>query len=332
MLALAAAVAMPVEARAQDCAEAPSRTLRSHTFMYPAIIDSAFIDTLFSVRTSGRYEVVPNIPIGSSTTEITSFDLGEGINFELALSDRFNVGVGFLGRGVVGLNGRAIATQGVLYSYGANLDAGYRIARIEESGTQVSVRAEVFGLQGGGRISLLPFIRAIRDDPAGDVAVALLNFGDLLVTPVSRLGAAASLNVAQVLSQVFSVQASFRLDWRRTTESPYVPSQRARVDISSTAWIPQVGVMVGMIPIGWPVAFSAEYRLSAQDKESSTSPARHLAILAAYYAARPDLQVGPAVAGEFGLPAIQGVDANGNPQGSDKGTATSAQLVMRYFW
>jgi hypothetical protein len=332
MLALAAAVALPLEARAQDCAEAPERTLRGHTFMYPGIIDSAFIDTLFAVRTTGRYEKVQNIPIGNGTTDVSSFDLGEGVDFALKLGDRFNVGVGLIGRGVVGLNGRAIATQGVLYSYGANVDAGFRIARIEESGTQIGVRGELFGVQGGGRISLLPFIRAVRDDPTRDVAAALLSFGDLIVTPISRLGAAASLNVAQVISPVFSVQASFRLDWRRTTESPYDPTVRGRVDVSSNAWIPQAGVAVGMLPIDWPVAFGAEYRISAQDKESTTSPARHVALLEAYYAGRPDLQVGPIVAVEFGLPAIQGIDANGNPLGSDKGTATSGQLVMRYFW
>jgi hypothetical protein len=54
--------------------------------------------------------------------------------------------------------------------------------------------------------------------------------------------------------------------------------------------------------------------------------------VAGYYSARRDLQLGPAVFGEFGLPEIQGVDDNGNPAGSDRGKAITGQLMMRYFW
>jgi hypothetical protein len=76
----------------------------------------------------------------------------------------------------------------------------------------------------------------------------------------------------------------------------------------------------------------AEYRTAAQDDDDPTSLAHHLLALGGYYAARSDLQLGPVIFGEFGLPEHQGLDANGNPASSERGKAVSAQLVMRYFW
>jgi hypothetical protein len=76
----------------------------------------------------------------------------------------------------------------------------------------------------------------------------------------------------------------------------------------------------------------AEYRTAAQDDDDPTSLAHHLLALGAYYWARPDLQVGPIVFGEFGLPEIRGVDNDGNPARSERGKAVSVQLMMRYIW
>ena len=330
-LALVAGLAVPFEARAQDCPDAHPRTLLGHTFAHPSTIGSAFIDTYFGTRTSGRYETLYNLTIGDVTTDINSLGVSEQVDFALALGNKFSVGVGMFGRTLFGTNGRALATAGALYSYGAILDAGFRVVRIEESGTQIAVRGEVFGVQGGGRISLLPFIRAVREDPSRDVPNALLNLGDLLITPISRVGAAASINVAQAISRVFSVQASFRLDVRRTTQSPFVLAEGRRVDVASTHWAPQGGLAVGVSP-PWPVTFAAEYRIASQDSQDPTAGARQMVALAAYYAGRPDLQVGPVVASEFGLPELQGVALNGDVKHSDRATAIAGQLMMRYYW
>jgi hypothetical protein len=334
-LMLALALAVPREVRAQDQPQdraAPSpRTLRGHTFAYPATIDAAFIDTLFGTRTSARYESIPNLPIGNNMVAVDSLGVAENVDFALALAEQVNVGIGVFGRTLFGTSARALATAGALYSYGVNFNAAYRILRLDDAGTQITLRGQIFGVQGGGRISLLPLIRAIRDNPPEDVPGTLANFGELLVTPVSWLGVAASLNVAQVITPVISVQGSFRLDMRRVTQSPFVVGT-GRVDVASTSWIPQGGVAVGVVPPDWPVTLSGEYRLSAHSSDDPTSPARHVVVVAAYYSARLDLQVGPVIAGEFGFPELRGIDANGNPQGSDKGKATSGQLMMRYYW
>jgi len=91
-------------------------------------------------------------------------------------------------------------------------------------------------------------------------------------------------------------------------------------------------VAFGVNPSEFPVAFLAEYRTAAQDDHDPTSLAHHLIAVGAYYSARADLQLGPVLAGEFGLPPVQGFDANGSPAASNRGTAFSAQLMMQYFW
>lgn len=330
-LALVAALGAPLEARAQDEPNASPRKLGGHTFAHPATIDSAFVDTFFGTRTTGRYETIGNIPIGKTTVDINSIGIGENVDFALALAEQFSVGLGLFGGALAGTSGPAIGTAGVRYSYGATLDAAFRIVRLESTATQVTVRGEIFGLQGGGQISLLPFIRALHDAPESDVPSILADFGALLITPVSRVGGAASLNVAQAITPAFSVQASFRLDVHRTVQSPFVVGV-GRVDVASTAWIPQGGLALGAFPPGWPIALSAEWRISAQDSDAPSVSARHLGAVAAYYAARQDLQVGPVIAGELGLPVLQGIDANGDSKASDQRRAIWGQLMMRYFW
>ena len=299
--------------------------------MYPATIDSAFLATYFGTRTAARYEAVTDLPIGNRSVTIKSLGVRQNLDFELAFGPQWAAGVSLLGQFLTGVTGESLATQGAIYGYGATVNGAVRIARIDSSATQIAFRLAAFGVQGGGRVTVGPLLRALRNTTISNVPDILGNFGSLLVTPVSWFGVGASIDVAQALGPVVSLQGSFRLDLHRFTASPFVPGQ-GRVDQSSTEWLPQAGVALGVNPEGWPVAFLGEYRITSQDSSDPTSPATHLAALGGYYDARTDLQLGAVILGEFGFPALQGIDANGNPVGSDRGEATSAEIVMRYIW
>jgi hypothetical protein len=331
LVVVALALLIPAGAWGQAETDVSRRTLGGHTFMYPTSIDSAFPATFFGTRTSGRSETISDLPVGDRTVDIQSLGVREQIDFELLLGEQFSAGAVLLGQAIFGTTGRALASQGAVYAYGAILNGAWRVLRIESSGTQVALRAQLFGVQGGGHITLVNFIRAIRNEPLRSVPDILSSFGDLVVTPESSYGGAASINIAQALNATFSLQVSFRLDLRHFKRSPFVLGQ-GRVDQTTTDWIPQGGVALGVNPPQWPVAFAAEYRAAAQGSGDPSSLAHHVVGVAGYYSARNDLQVGPAVFGEFGLPEIQGIDANGNPAGSDRGKAISGQLMMRYFW
>jgi hypothetical protein len=160
-----------------------------------------------------------------------------------------------LGQFLTGSTGKALATSGALYAYGVLLSGAFRVARIESSGTEISVRGQLFVVQGGGRFSLIPFVSQARSDPEA-IPSLVVNFGDLLITPASWYGWAASVNVAQAVSSMFSLQASFKLNVQRFRQSPFVPG-RGRVDIDATGWLPQVGVAFGVNPPDFPVAFLA---------------------------------------------------------------------------
>jgi hypothetical protein len=320
--------ALPIRAEAQD---ASARTLRGHTFVYPATIDPAFVQTTFGLRTSARYATVGDLPTGNGTIDVTSLGVRENVDFEIALAERWAVGASALGQFVTGTTGRALIAQGALYSYGASVNGAFRILRLEDTGTQVTARLQMFGVQGGGQIGLVPLVRAVRNEPSRGIPDVATNLSDLLITPSSWFGFAGSVNVAQAISEVFAVQASFRLDVKRFTRSPFVPG-RGRVDIDATGWLPSAGVAFGASPPSLAAAFLAEYRIAAQDDDDPSSGARHIVALGAYYTGRTDLQLGLTVFGEFGLPELAGFDADGNPASSKRGTAFSGQLLMRYFW
>jgi hypothetical protein len=324
------AAAQNHETTTHETTEASRITLGGHKFMYPATIDTAFIATSVENRTSARYASARDVPIGNNLTDITSLGIREAMALEIAFGDVWELGVTGFGQFVTGDTGRALAVQGSFYAYGAGLDGAIRIVRIEASGTQFTFRGQLYGVQSGGQISLLPFIAAVRNQPLSTPAI-IADFGDLLVTPTSWWGFAGSINLAQAITPVFSIQASFRLDFRRFTQSPYVPLS-GRNDVTSTAWLPQVGVAVGVNPPGSPVAILAEYRASAQDSADPASYAHNIIALGAYYSGRPDLQVGPVIAGEFGLPPLNGINANGNLEPSQRQDAITGQLMMRYTW
>ncbi len=192
------------------------------------------------------------------------------------------------------------------------------------------MRAELFGLQGGARFSLLPLLVAVRNQP-GNIVDEIGSYGKFLTIPSSWWGFSGSVNLAQAISPVFSLQASFRLAFRRFTQSPFVIGL-GRVDVSSSGWLPQAGVAFGVNPPGFPVSFLAEYRTAAQDIHDPSSVAHHVIALGVYYSARPNLQLGPIVFGEFGLPEVRGFDANGIETSSERPKAISGQLMMTYFW
>jgi hypothetical protein len=299
--------------------------------MYPATFDSAIVETTFGTRTSARYQRIDDLPIGPFKLSVNALGVQETAELGIAFGEKWGIGVAVVGESLVGVSAESLATQGALYSYGASIAGAFRLFRIDSSGTQLTVRAEGFGLQGGGRLSLLPLLVAIRNQPQA-VLNEIASSGRFLVTPASWWGFAGSVNLAQAFSSTFSLQASFRLDVKRFTESPFIPSQGGRVDISSTGWLPQVGVGFGANPPGFPVSFLLEYRAAAQDVHDPTSLAHHTLALGGYYSARYDLQVGPVISGEFGLPEVFGFDADGNLAASQRGKAIAGQLKMQYIW
>jgi len=329
-------VLMAGPAWAQDAevvrADVSRRTLHGHTFMLPASVDSAFIQSTFTTRTSVRYEIVNDIPIGSRTFDLTSIGVREQFDLELALGDIWEVGLTAFGQFLAGTDGRTLATQGALYAYGGSLKGAVRIARIESSGTQIAARAQLLGVEGGERFSLLPLVFAVRANPLTSVPDIITNFGDSLVTSVSWLDFGASVDVAQTITRALSIQGMFRLDIQRLKRSPFVPGV-GRVDTSTTSWIPSGALAVGLNPVDFPVAFMGEYRLTAQNNDDLTSLIpRHAVALGVYYSARPNLQLGPVFFGEFHLPDVQGIDLAGNPSSSNGGSAFAGQLMMTYYW
>jgi hypothetical protein len=304
--------------------------LNGHKLMYPATIDPALVETTFGTRTTVRTEKINDVPIGTFRTDVSALGVRETAGLEVAFGERWSLGLIGLGQFVAGTSARALATQGAVYAYGAFLSGAFRVLRIESSGTQLSVRAQVFGIQGGGRFTLLPLLVVARNDPR-TVPELIVNVGDLVTTPTSWYGFSGGVQFAQVITPVFSIQAAFRLEIRRFRQSPFIPG-RGRVDIDSTGVLPVVGAAFGVSPPDFPLSFMAEYRAAAQDDDDPTSLAHHTIAVGGYYTARSDLQLGPVLFGEFGLPEIHGFDSAGNVAGSDRGTAFAAQLMMQYIW
>jgi hypothetical protein len=310
--------------------QAGGRVLNGHKFMYPATFDSALVETTFGTRTMVRTENVNDVPVGTFRVDVSSLGVRETAGLEVAFGECWSVGLAGFGQFVAGTSARGLATQGAIYAYGGLLSGALRVARIESSGTQISVRVQGFGIQGGARFTLLPLLVIARNDPRS-LPELIVNVGDVSTTPTSWYGFAGGVQLAQAITPALSMQAAFRLEIRRFRQSPFIPG-RGRVDVDSTGVLPVVGAAFGVSPPDFPISFLAEYRAAAQDDDDPTSLAHHTVAVGGYYSARPDLQLGPVLFGEFGLPEIHGFDNAGNVLGSDRGTAFAGQLMMQYIW
>jgi hypothetical protein len=319
--------------------EVGDRTLRGHTFIFPLLQSTAFVTTHFGIRNGFALVIFPDVPVGSLGT----FDLKEtGIvqNFDLGIKIVDFLGLFAVGSGevVTGVDVPSLVLSQNSFSASGEAGAIVRLLRLEETGTQVAVRASI-GAGTGRALSVVTLVtnilngnqRSVNDVLKGDV-------GKYLLVPESTVTYAFALNAAQVITRNFSLQASLELRHGDQTTSPYDPTVNANVDqtVGTTSLTPSLAFTADGAPSGLPVALMIEYSVIdsfySLPSGPGTSSVGNFLGLGLYYTGRRHLQVGLGGAFQFGLQPMEGADANGHPASSGTPAVYDGQFILRYVW
>jgi hypothetical protein len=236
---------------------------------------------------------------------------------------------------------------------GGNLNAGgylapiFRLARIEQTGTQVSARAQIGWLRGAALtiprfLSLAQTTIAEANNPA-DAAQTIgqgIISGGLTRTALSGVDTFTmngEITAAQALGEMFGLQGAVTFQRRVVGATLRNPIEGSFRD-SATRYD-----MIFDLSFEWdgnskkiPIAAMASYELNARlggtgdellEQDSSNV---HTFGLGLYYSGRQDLQVGLFGATVLNLRSVQGIAGASGVSGAP--SAAYGQMIIRYVW
>jgi hypothetical protein len=334
--AAALASSLPTSIASADTSDTPffgDHTLKGHTFVNPILQPTGFVTTHFGIR---QGILVLQVPRALGPLKLTMSSLQQFFDGGIRFSD--SVGIYATGAGEVstGTDAQSIILLGSTFSTSAEVGFIVRLARLEKTGTQISMRAG--GGAGTGRVmdvqGLVGALFSGNDRTLNQVLNGKI--APYIFRPQSTFTLAGSLLAAQTLTPNFSLQASFEVRRISTTESPLDPATGVRVDETSkeTSLDAAVALAADGAASGFPLAAVVEYNIAAgrTDGEGAWSDLQHVIALGIYYTGRRNLQVGVGGLTFLGLKPFPALDEQGNPARSGAPSAFGGQFILRYVW
>jgi hypothetical protein len=312
-----------------------------HTFLVPALQESAFVLTTVGLRQGFAWKSIPAFPAGGlGRTTLTlsgvtmNADLGVRLVDWLALTAELGAFV------MTGSNVRSLVEYGGEHLYGGGIGLAAKIARFEKTKTQLG--AHVKGRFESGRLiterSLVGALVA-GGGPGSVEEVAQGPSGNLLLSPETVTRFKGSLNLAQAINRTFGLQAEVGLGFVGTSIQAYDLGNQAGVEQTFSTTIPTIAVALGAdgttshVPLAALVEYQIGFARSRDDSTGSTSSrTQHLLAVGGYWSGRRDLQVGLVASAQLGLEPVTGVTGAGAAAPSDKPAIYALEAVARYVW
>ena len=322
------------------------RTLAGHTFIDPQIAPSGLVTTHVGIRQGVLFRRVPDYPLGPFGS-LTLMQVGadEFLDFGLKLSDH----VGLYGNLHLtihaGMNAESILLLPTYSTFAGESGAVIRLARFEETGTQLSLR--LGGELSRGYVLQLSALlsEVITSVEQGNVQTFLdVANGDIakyVLWPTEGASGNAWLCGAQALGPYISLQLGLGARYGRFHEHPYKSEQGARVDAEATqhAYVGSLAIAVDGSPGDVPIGAVAEWRTTRQStrrsllgSEETEGETEHVAAGGLYYTGRRNLQVGVGLTAQLNQRPEQGFDPAGQPADSGTPTSVTGSFVLRYIW
>jgi hypothetical protein len=327
------------------------RTLKGHTFLFPALQPSPFVATFVGIRQGVYHQVFSNVPLPFGGTEdLSLLGISDDIEVSFKITDWLGIGATAQAVAVIGSNGQSILYAGGALNAGGTIVPVLRIMRLESTGTQLSFLAHIGWLPGDSLdiptflLTAAPGIAAATTNStppatAGAIANNVLHNG-IERTVLDRTDTfllSGSLAAAQALGPMFGLQTSATFE--RTVfgvTSNLVPDGEARVSDTRYDIAVDAALDWDAISFGVPIALQAEYELNARFHSTGRqllegdSNVANIVGAGLYYSGAQDLQVGLFGAYAFGLRPLAGI--GGAPGSSDDSHADYLQLVLRHVW
>lgn len=307
----------------------PNRSVGKHSFIFPALVDSAFVATYVGLRLHVASFDMKNLPTDFGKLDLSAIHVAEGLDVGFRIVDILGIWATFGARTFVATNAKSLVYEGATFDYGGNAGAILRLLRSEATGTQLSLRGS-FGLSKGQLSSLAGLFPTTETD----VAIADTLNSQLLRTPIHETNFGGSLAVAQSLSPMFGLQAAVGLGWASTTIEPYDVDAGRRIERHRRGLTYNAGIAAScdFMALHFPLALMVEYRLSRQTSSPGALMTDDLSNVSGlfggvYYSGRPNLQLG--VGGGLNLGLAPGVTRFGK---SDAPSLALGQFILRYVW
>jgi hypothetical protein len=344
LLSAAPADSAPPAERDTD-AEAPAchaddvRVLRGHTFLFPILQSPSFVSTHVGVRLGVARQDVPDLPIGRlGSTDVLLQGLQNTLDLGLGLTDWLGLQGFARATLVTGANPRSLLIDGASQDVAGKAGAIVRVWRNENSGTQLSARANV-GYAKGYELTVLPLVSGIVNNPLLTLEeVVQGNLSQLIRVPTRETSVDGGAYLAQALSRTFSLQASANAEYAWRAREPFDPVANVRLtqDTHAVRINLAAALAADFAPHGVPVALMGEYLFIAGEETEVDLPDRTLSTstfaLGVYYSGRPNLQVGLGATTTLNAPRRRGLGESGETLESGTPTLSYAQLILRYIW
>jgi hypothetical protein len=352
------AIADEVPPPAADLAAPPTRwgnrMLAGHTFLFPVTHAGPFVTTYFGVAQGVYDESIPNVPIpGARTTDLSLIGVTSTADLGIKLTDWLGVEAQGRALAVFGLNGQSLIYAGGQLNSGGYIAPIVRLARVESSGTQISLRAQMGWLNGTSlqvprllvlaRTAIAGAVQNTSDPTAAarDIGAGIIQggFPRVILAGADTFNLNASIEAAQALGEMFGLQAAVAAQRRVlgvTLNDPAAGDFResgTRYDMLVDLSAEWDGMSAHI-----PIAAILEYELNARlagtgDEELEVEGGNtHTLGLGVYYSGRPNLQVGLFAATIRNLRPIAGVSVAGSPGTSGTPNTQFAEMVLRYVW
>lgn len=322
-----------------ECHTGKSRQLRGHTFLFPILEQTSFVTTHVGIREGLARYSVPDLPIGRlGTTDVLLTGLQQNLDLGLALTPWLGLEGFAQGTVIAGANTRSLLANGASTELTGQVGPIIRLWRGENSGTQLSLRAN-FSFSQGREITVFPLVNGIVNNPlltAGDVLNG--NFGQLIRVPTKETALNGGAFLAQAFSRTFSLQASATAQYGWDQRQPFDPVTNLRLTQKSHAL--RINLFAALAadfgPHGVPVAVMGEYRFTTGRETYVDLPDRTLAVstvaLGVYYTGRTNLQLGLGAVTTLNATRRRGLGTSGEIVESGRPTLDYGQLILRYIW
>jgi hypothetical protein len=339
---LFAALCSSYSAHAQDptapVRELPERNLGGHTFITPTFFPSAFVGTRFAFLQGVLQAEIPDYPVTENRMlDVDMIGVTERAEFSLRVFDRVEPFIRLTGEAFSGVSINSVLSVGSTYAYTVGGGLQVRLLRLEEPGTELSVRAS--GDYGpGGAVQLLRVVEAlVQDTPASVEAVLNGNLRRVSIADTERANGTLLAAAAQKLTKHFSLQgaAGAAYNWASVTFYDSETSEEVTVDGGRVD--PRLGLGFQANAAPWvPLGALLEYSLESGSRtlpNQDVEKRHYYHVLAlGVHVLHPQFQVGVTLGRTFGIDPIRRTGFVSRDFESGSPSINYGQLGLEFTW
>lgn len=328
-------------ARAQDAvmtSRVPEFTLKQHRFLNPTYVVTPFVSTNVRFEQGFYLFSIPDFPLTQRRNyDVSAAGIAEKITVGIRFLDHFQVFGLARVQLLAGTNAKSVVLSGTTYTYAMGGGLVARLIRSEDTGTQLSLRAQV--TTGPlGQLDLLTFANDLIDRKLAlvDDIFSLRVVESSLATGTETVFRGQAV-AAQSLGRYFGIQAFLGLSgfWDSITVFDSSEDQDKTTDANSFSTEGGLSIDATLLPV--PLGFNIEYAFGAvrrdfRDSEGASSTQLVHTLAAGIFVVDARFQAGLSIGTALGLDPVERSLPGGIRLTSGTPATLYGQLQLQYLW